>query len=395
MKFLKSFVLLYSMLQRFCHILLCGLALVLLCSCGSSPKRVEWGEELYVPHASKGYTIFATEGQSSVLRILSPWPGSKGVVKEIFIARAGEVAPEGFEGITIGANPQKVVCMSSSHTAFVDALGCVERIVGVSGSEYLSNPYLVEAVADGRTKEVGYDAYINYEVLASMRPDVVFIYGTSGENGAMSAKLDELHIPYVYIADHTETTPLGKSEWVVAFGEIFDRRAEAEEMFGGIAERYESLRLSVLGAEGRPKVMLNAPYKDVWFVPADDSYVVRLIEDAGGEYICGGEGRSGLSRPISGESAYVYLSKADFWLHPNDARTKAQLISSNPKFSTTKAVSSGNIYNCTARSTRSGGSDFWESGALRADVVLADMISILHPEALRQERELYYYEKVQ
>ena len=367
-------------------------ALVGLWGCPAATSSVEWGEVVYAPHFSTGFEIVATEGSSTVLRVLAPWQGAEGVVKEIFIGRDGESAPEGFTGVTVKAAPERVVCMSSSHIAFVDALGRVESVVGVSGSDYISNKHINEGVAERTVREVGYDTNINYEVLASLRPNMVFIYGASGENGAMTAKLEELAIPYVYIADHAETTPLGKSEWVVAFGELFDCREVAEEIFGEIAERYESLRLRMLDVEHRPKVMLNAPYKDVWFVPADDSYVVRLIEDAGGLWLCA-DGRSKTSRPISGESAFVFLSQADYWLHTNAARTIAQLVAENPKFASTRVVREGGVYNCTARNTPSGGSDFWESGALRSDVVLADMIAILHPE-LSVGYTLYYYEQL-
>lgn len=367
-------------------------ALVGLWGCPEGTAKYEWGEAIYTPQEAEGFEILATEGASTVLRVLSPWQGAEGVIKEVFISRNGEQAPAGFEGEIVEAAPERVVCMSSSHIAFVDALGAVGSIYGVSGAEYISTPHIKRGIAEGGVREVGYDSNINYEVLASLRPDAVFIYGTSGENGAMTAKLSELKIPYVYIADHAETSPLGKSEWVVALGEIFDMRGDAEELFGTIAERYESLRLRMLNVKERPKVMLNSPYKDVWFVPADRSYVVRLIEDAGGEWLCG-DGRSTTSRPISGESAYIFLSQADFWLHTNAARTIESLVGENPKFANTNVVRRRNVYNCTARSTSAGGSDFWESGALRADVVLADVIAILHPE-VAEGHTLYYYEQL-
>lgn len=368
------------------------LALFLLWGCPATTTQVEWGEVVYAPCAATGFEIVATEGASTVVRVLSPWQGAEGVVKEIFVSRNGESAPEGFGGTTIEAAPERVVCMSSSHIAFIDALDRVGSIVGVSGAEYITNPNIHTGLGNGTVREIGYDANINYEVLVSLRPDVVFIYGTSGENSAVTTKLSELGIPYVYVADHAERTPLGKSEWVVALGEIFDIRAAAEELYGGIAERYESLRLVTLDCQVRPKVMLNSPYKDVWFVPADESYVVRLIEDAGGEYACkGGGGKA--SRPISGESAYVFLSQSDFWLHTNNQRTMEQLVGENPKFAGVEVARKGHIYNCTARSTEAGGSDFWESGALRADLVLEDLIAILHPELANGHR-LYYYEQV-
>ena len=363
-----------------------------LWGCPAGHSAMEWGEVVYAPHEAKGFEIVATEGASTVLRVLTPWQGAEGVVKEVFIARNGESAPEGFKGAVVASEPEKVVCLSSSHIAFIDALGEVEKIVGVSGAEYITNPHIADGVALGSVREVGYDVNVNFEVLASLRPDVVFIYGTAGENDALSSKLDELAIPYIYVADHAETSPLGKSEWVVAFGEVLGIREEAEELFGEIAERYESLRLAMLDVKERPSVMLNSPYKDIWFVPADDSYVVRLIEDAGGRYACAG-GKGKISRPISGESAFIYLSQADYWLHPNTARTMAQLVGENPKFATTSVALKGNVYNCTARNTSAGGSDFWESGSLMADVVLADLISILHPERANGH-QLYYYEQL-
>ena len=378
-------------MKRICAYLTLVMMWLGLSGCPAGQSEMAWGEALYTPHSAKGFEIVATEGASTVVRILTPWPAAKGVVKEIFISREGESAPEGFGGQVITSSPERVVCLSSSHLAYIDALGAIESVVAVSGGQYVTNHEIVEGLADESIREIGYDANINYELLASLRPDVVFIYGTTGENGAMSHKLEELKIPYVYISDHTENTPLGKSEWVVAFGEMFDCREEAKEIFDSIGERYENLCIGALAATSKPRVMLNSPYKDVWFVPSKKSYIVRLIEDAGGEYICGGEGD--LSRPISGESAYVYLSEADYWLNPNTSRTIAALVAENPKFADTQVVRNRNVYNCTALSTPSGGSDFWESGALRADVALADMLAILHPE-LSQNHTLYYFERL-
>ena len=365
-----------------------------LTGCPSSATAPTFGEAIYSPNSAMGFEIVATDGASTVLRILSPWAGAeKSHAKEVFIARDGEKAPEGFKGSVVQSSPRRVVCLSSSHIAYMDALGVEERVVGVSGGSYITNPQIQEGLQAGSVREIGYDANINYELIASLGADVAFIYGTTGENNTLTAKLNELGIPHIYMGEQTERTPLGKSEWIVAVGEIFDLREEAEDIFQQVGERYESMRLSMLSVEHKPKVMFNSPYKDVWFVPADDSYVVRLIEDAGGEYICKGGGGTRLSRPISGENAYIYLAGADFWLHPNDARTMGELVAANPKFASVEVVRRGGVYNCTAISTPAGGSDFWESGALRADLVLADLVAILHPEEV-EEQQLHYYEQL-
>ena len=126
------------------------LALFLLWGCPATTTQVEWGEVVYAPCAATGFEIVATEGASTVVRVLSPWQGAEGVVKEIFVSRNGESAPDGFGGTTIEAAPERVVCMSSSHIAFVDARGAVERTCGVSGAEYISNSHIAEGIAEER-----------------------------------------------------------------------------------------------------------------------------------------------------------------------------------------------------------------------------------------------------
>ena len=56
-----------------------------------------------------------------------------------------------------------------------------------------------------------------------MRPDVVLLYGVSAESTALTAKLRELHLPYLYLGDYTEQSPLGKAEWLVAVAEIMGK----------------------------------------------------------------------------------------------------------------------------------------------------------------------------
>jgi iron complex transport system substrate-binding protein len=40
-----------------------------------------------------------------------------------------------------------------------------------------------------------------------------------------------------------------------------------------------------------------------------------------------------------------------------------------------------------------GGNDYWESGIVHPDVILADLVKILHPDLL-PDHELYYYQHI-
>lgn len=345
-------------------------------------------DSLYTPSYAKGYEL-AYYGDNTVLTVRNPWQGARDVSMDLFLSRNGAEPPDGFTGRTISVPVRKTVCLSSSHVAFLDALGCIGTVRGVSGAKFITSDSIRAGYDAGLIADLGYDANMNYERLAAMQPDIIFIYGVAGENSRLTDKLDELNLPYLYIGDYLEYSPLGKTEWIKVFGELTGRRNEASRLLERIAARYDSIRMRASEAEVRPKVMLNAPYRDTWFVPGDRSYMVTLIRDAGGSYACEGVD-SEISRPLSGEAAYVALEASDIWLNPNMAASVADLKGENPKFTEVRAVRHGRVWNCNRRSTPQGGSDFWESGAVRADVVLADMFHIFHPEESPGYRPYYF-----
>ena len=138
--------------------------------------------------------------------------------------------------------------------------------------------------------------------------------------------------------------------------------------------------------------MLNAPWRDVWFVPGDSSYMVKLIEDAAGDYICKGV-QNNQSRPLSSEVAYIKCSESDIWMNPNMVLSLDELKTMNPKFADLNVVKEGRVYNNNARITDGGGSDFWESGTVNPHIILKDIIKIMHPEVL-PEHDFYYFQKL-
>ncbi len=113
----------------------------------------------------------------------------------------------------------------------------------------------------------------------------MLLFGVSGASG-MESKLLEMGIPFCYIGEYLEESPLGKAEWLVAIAEITDSREKGEAVFEPVPERYDALRAKVAAATSKhPKVMINTPYAGSWFMASTESYVARLIADAGGDYI--------------------------------------------------------------------------------------------------------------
>ena len=362
-------------------------SLLLLVSCVSNKKTSleAFNQDIYTPEYASGFKILGADNvQSTLIQVFNPWQGAKDVEMSYFISRNGEQAPAGFTGPTIPAGAKQIVCMSSSYIAMLDALGQTDRIVAVSGIDYVSNPYII-AHKDS-IKDMGPE--MNYELLLGLKPDVVLLYGIGDAQTAVTDKLKELSIPYMYVGEYLEESPLGKAEWMVALSELTDSREKGIEIFSEIPKRYQTLKDLTASVEQRPTVMFNTPWNDSWIMPSTKSYMAQLVNDAGADYIYK-ENTSNSSAPIGLETAYGLIQKADYWINVGMASTLDELKAVNPKFTDAKSVREKTAYNNNLRLTATGGNDYWESAVVRPDIVLRDLIHIFHPELVSDS--LYYY----
>lgn len=362
-------------------------SLLFLTSCISNKKTSleAFNQDIYTPEYAAGFKILgATNVQSTLIQVFNPWQGSKEVEMSYFISRNGEQAPTGFTGPTIPAGAKRIVCMSSSYIAMLDALGQVNRIVAVSGIDYVSNPYIL-AHKDS-IKDMGPE--MNYELLLGLKPDIVLLYGIGDAQTAITDKLKELSIPYIYMGEYLEESPLGKAEWMVVLSELTDSREKGIEIFSEIPKRYLSLKALTESVGQCPTVMFNMPWNDSWVMPSTKSYMAQLVADAGAEYIYK-ENSSNSSTSIGLETAYGLIQKADYWINVGSATSLDELKTVNPKFADAKAVRERTVYNNNLRLTPTGGNDYWESAVVHPDMVLRDLIHIFHPELVPDS--LYYY----
>ena len=360
----------------------------LFMACGNKEGAPDT-EPIFTPRYAKGFTIERDKQSGErYLVVRNPWQGAEDVV---FYTKIDTISP-----------PKRIIAMSSSHAAMLDAVGCTNRIVGLSGCNYIYSQTIRQAIDSGQICEVGYDTSFDLERIALLKPDAILLYGVAGKAEKITNKLDEIGIPYIYIGDYLESSPLGRAEWVVALAALCGVEEEGKAFFAGVEERYNALCNQVQNTEYRPRVMLNLPYRDTWFMPSHTSYMVRLIEDAGGEYVLTENGKrktenedklSTTSKPISLEEALGYAMQADFWLNLGYLYSTASLSSVAPHFTNVDAVRQGRLYNNTKRTNGYGGSDFWESGAIRPDLILEDLVKILHHEAPTEE--LHHYKKLE
>ena len=183
-------------------------------ACGGSASYTpaDFTTEVYTPAYASGFDIRGTERNAATLvTVRTPWQGGSGVEQHLLVLREGIEPPADFDGQIVKAPVRHVVCMSSSHVAMFDAIGQIRRVCGVSGIDYISNAYVNEHRCCGEVLDVGYDTNLNFERLAAMQPDLMLLYGVTGENTVVTGKLRELGIPYIYVGDYMEESPLGKA----------------------------------------------------------------------------------------------------------------------------------------------------------------------------------------
>ena len=359
------------------------LTALMLTACRGGNSEIGDFASIYEPEYAAGFGIQGADGMAStVITVSNPWQGADSVQTKLFIARNGESVPDGFTGQVLEGDARRIVTMSSTNVAMLDALGAVDRVAGVSGIDFISNRY-IQAHRDS-VGDIGCDGNINYELLLSLDPDIVLLYGVNGAS-AMEGKLKEVGIPYMYVGDYLEESPLGKAEWLVAISEIIGQRDKGIAIFRDIPARYNALKDSVAAAAPeKPAVMLNTPYNDSWFMPSVKSYQVLLIRDAGGNYIYG-KNTGNTSLPVDMEEAYLLASQSDIWLNPGRANSLDDVRAMVPKFASTPPFRSGKVYNNSLRSTPGGGNDYYESAVVNPDLVLRDLIKIFHPELIQDD----------
>lgn len=387
------------MIERFFKniaIAIIGAFLLVGCNAGRESFDVSrFTEEVYTPTYAKGFNIrHSAEDGATLITVQNPWQGAEGIEKMLLIDPRGKFRTATNANLQrIEGEAARIVCLSSSHIAMLDALGQTERVVGVSGIDFITNDYIVKN--RDRIGDVGYDNNMNYELLIALDADIVLLYGVEAEN-SIERKLYELGIPYLYIGEYVEQSPLGKAEWLITVAEITGQRAEGIDQFKLIEQNYNSLLGRVAqhtANRPRPRVMINTPYRDSWVLPPQHSYITTLVSDAGGDcYTSPGNGTA--SQPIDIEQALIYTESADLWINVGGCNSLRELTDQNPRFAATAVVTKGLVYNNNARRTPQGGSDFWESGVVRPDLILKDLTTIFHPDVMGEEHTLYYYKQL-
>jgi iron complex transport system substrate-binding protein len=363
--------------------------------CRNNPDKKYSGENgsRYTVKYADRFSL-ARSNNYTILSVINPWQGAVGVNQKYYLVKRGEEPPETADPSSVIFVPvRKIICMSTTYLPMIKEMGGEKSIVGISGSNLIFDEKIRERIFNGEVTDIGYEDNLNKEVVIRLSPDIIMVYGVGSEASGYINKLRDLGIKVMFNADYLEEDPIAKAEWIKVFGALYCREEYADSVFNSIVSQYDSIKAAVnSNISVRPKVLLGLPWKDTWYVSPGNSFISRLIEDAGGDYLWS-ETKSEISLPYGVENVWVRAREADFWLNISTAGKKDEILNVDYRLGDLPVFKNGNLYNNNKRVALNGGNDYWESGSLYPQVILKDIAAILHPEIF-QGYDLFYYKKI-
>jgi iron complex transport system substrate-binding protein len=291
--------------------------------------------------------------------------------------------------IELPSKEPRVAVLSSVFAGFIEALGLQQSIVAVDNDKYFNDPLILDRIQKGEVISIGEEGQVQTEKLLSVKPDVLVASSFGFHNQSMKDRLAKMDIQVLMCDNFKEQHPLARAEWIKFFGFLYQCGPKADSIFTMIEKNYLAISDSAKALPNKPKVMTEAMYSEVWNIPGGDSYTAKLIEDAGGKYIFAYK-KELYTYPLNLESVLKEAGQADIWIHVNQFKSKSGMLSANSRYALFKPFSSNRIYNNNKRENQFGGNDFWEKGAVRADLVLRDLVNIFSGDKISSDK-LYFY----
>ena len=361
------------------------------CASPYQEDAVDTLQEIPLSHA-KGFKIFQGEGYK-IIEVSQAFPGSHQPFRYLILEDAQAEYPESNYSASIQLPAESVIVTSTTHIPHLDLLHETDKLIGFPNLDLISSQQARKMIEQHQVRDLGRGAHTNIEIIIDLQPDWVMI-STLGEDLKNLDLLQAAGIPAVINGEYVEQDPLGRAEWIKLTGALFGKLEEATSIFEEIEKDYlqaENLAEQIEESK-KPTVMAGVMYKDVWYVPGSDSWGAKLLNAAGGRYLFQDQGGTG-SVQLNYEYVLDQAQEADYWLGASDYPSLSAMGISDKRYADFNAFQQGNVYSYTLRKGPTGGIEYFELGYMRPDLILKDLIQILHPELL-PDYQLYFYTRL-
>lgn len=399
-------------MERLTREILTGLmSILIVCSCNNKNSTTDaaTGMELstevdsataIIPEYAEGFSVKYLAGGIRLVDVKDPGRGADDGDDELASASPhanmpneyklalvakdsrGEV-PEGYTRIEVPI--ERAICMTSLQISNLSALGCHDNLVGLTGTKNLYNEDILQRVKDGKILKIGMEGNFDTEKVMAANPDIIFI--SPFKKGGYEV-IKETGITLVPHLGYKEPHPLGQAEWIKYVAMFLGKEAEANEVFEGIKERYNSVKALAAKVDYRPTVFSGEIHGGNWFAIGGKNFLAQMFHDAGARYVLEDDTHSG-GIPIDFEQMYLRAAEADYWRILNSYQGEFSyeaLKASNSRNADFKAFKERHVIYCNMKK-----GPYYESTPVEPDVLLKDLVGVFHPELLPSDYEPTYY----
>lgn len=339
-------------------------------------------------------------GSAKLVHVKQPSPGAAGAA--YVLAPRGAPEPQGgwasladdliaahdlAPAVVVEIPIRSLFTSSTTQLPALDILGVVDRLTGVAQKAFVNTASVRALIDADQLVEFAPTYTVDAEAVVVAQPDVLM---TSGFWDDAYDIIQSAGTAIVHNADWVESSPLGRAEWVKFISLFFDREAEAEAWYAGVRADYEAAKALAADVERRPTVHTGQVWGGIWYASGGRSYVAQLLADAGADYVWADDDSAG-SMEHDIETQLAQANAAEFWLHAASWwASAADALAEDSRYAEFASLRNSNVWNPTLATNEQSGNDFFESGSVRPDLVLRDLIAILHPNLLPNHAFVYY-----
>ncbi len=317
----------------------------------------------------------------TLVTVGNPWKG--GVLHRYVLVPSDSVLPDDLPQGTVVRTPVKnALVYSSVHTSLMRELDAIDAVRGVVDSQYFIDEDIASGVKSGKIADCGNSMNPTVEKVIEMQPDAILL---SPYQDASYGQIASMDIPIIECADYLEYDPLGRAEWVKFYGELLGKRTEADSLYLAVVTAYNDMKAKAAGAKTRPTVVTEMVINGVWNVPGGQSYMARILSDAGGKYLWADDKNTG-SLALDFNQVLAVAQNADYWFikwtNINSLKDLQGAFDLNKEMA---AFQNKRVYVCDTDKTR-----FFDRIPFHPEILLREFAAILHPELFPNNEQQFY-----
>jgi iron complex transport system substrate-binding protein len=288
-------------------------------------------------------------------------------------------------GATLIRTPvMRIASNTGYHEAMTRALGINDRLVAVGGVKSYDDE-LRARVRSGQVRQIGYGWHSPPELdaLIAAKPEVLLMSIGDMANVGAKPRIEKLGIAVVPIFLDNELDYMGRVDYVRLLGLLTGREHEANAFVEEVAANVEAWRKAAAAQPRRSVISAWYAGGNRWAATIRNADA-KLLRDANGYNLLEGpdDTRKDSFSRVGTEALIAHASEAECWIIRDSHSQPYTDVATLRKF---KAYREGCLFASDGMTKPEADAfDLYETAVIRPDLVLGDLVQMLHP-ALRRE----------